>query len=132
MTMLAGCSTSSGVPSNATAPTTNAVVHLNNGPCPASGIQFQPGSNGTWTVAVGSDCVMYVPPDTGCTESTGPGEIYTMLGVSHGTLTQSTNKWTFKRTSTGEVDLSLQQKTSFYPRCHPSFSTYGTITFTTP
>jgi hypothetical protein len=133
--IFAGCSTSSGVPSNANAPASNAVVRLNNGPCPASDLQFQPGSNGIWTVAVGSNCVMIVPLDSACSESSSPGEIYTMSftgGGDHGTLRQSGNRWTFHRNEAGEVDLNLEQKETLYPRCHPTFSSYGTITFTTP
>jgi hypothetical protein len=78
---------------------------------------------------------MYVPVDAGCSESSSPGFIYTMSftgGGGHGTLKQNANRWTFHRNSAGEVDLNLEQEESFYPRCHPSFSSYGTITFTTP
>jgi hypothetical protein len=134
--ILAGCSASSGVPSNASAPASNTAARLNHGPCPASGISFGPGDNGTWTVADGSDCIMYVPPDTPCATA-GVGDTYTVLftgGSTHGTLTHNEgNKWTFKRTSTGEGDLELQQaQSSYFNHCKPEFSSYGTLTFTTP
>jgi hypothetical protein len=78
---------------------------------------------------------MIVPLAQGCSESQSPGETFTMYftgGSSHGTLKQSGNRWTFHRNEAGEVDLNLEEEESFYPRCHPTFFSYGTITFTTP
>jgi len=135
---LAGCSSNS-VPMGASVSTSSAqshAHHLNNGPCPASGITIAPGDNGTYTLGVGDTCDMFAPPDQGC--NTGEfGYTYKFIitgGAGNGTLTQSGNEGKFKRTSSGEVDITLQKWTYSIGdhNCQsPTISSYGTIAFTT-
>lgn len=137
--VLASCSSNS-VPTGQNVSTSNSQSHVrqaNMGPCPASGITIAPGANGTWTVGIGDTCDMFAPQDQPC--NTGEfGETYHFIitgGASHGTLTQSGNEGKFKRTSSGEVDITLQQWTYAIGdhNCQsPTISPYGTISFTTP
>ncbi|MGA7247007.1 MAG: hypothetical protein WBW89_04550, partial [Candidatus Cybelea sp.] len=104
-------------------------------PCPGGGIHLVQGNNGTYTVAIGASCDMYAPYNTGCSESSSPGETYTFMitsGFGLGTLKVEQNEGTFKRTGKGEVVITIQQAQRLYPLCKPTYSTWATIHLTTP
>lgn len=136
--LVSSCSTSATTPPSKNTTVSNVRVHHSDkGPCPPSGILFAVGNNGTYTVAVGDKCVMYAPYDQTCIPgiSGQDGLTYTFeitSGGSNGTLAQSGNKGTFTRSSSGEVDISLQEtEYGQSDSCKPTMLTYGTITFKT-
>jgi hypothetical protein len=139
MGILTGCSASSGMPTGQSASTPHPqTAHVRPATaCPASGINFGVGDNGTYTVAINATCEIIAPPTITCNASQDgyTFDPFTFTGGStHGTLTQTGRDATFKRTSSGEVDIGLPAfVTYFFQNCRPPHSiTYGTITFTTP
>jgi hypothetical protein len=103
--------------------------------CPATGIQFQVGNNGTYTVGIGDACDIVAPADETCNASQN-GYTFDPFeftgGSQYGTLTQKGSVGKFTRTSRGEVDIELPATAHYFiQNClvpHPL--AYGTITFT--
>lgn len=133
----AGCSTS-GTPTNQNAPSTltsNAQSRLAVSPCPASGITFAQGNNGTWTVPIMGTCDLIAPVNHPCGGHTA-GVVYTFdiaSGSQYGSLNQQGNVGVFKRTSKGEVVVDLNLATYIPPGCGLNNSvTYGYVDLTTP
>jgi hypothetical protein len=136
---LVACSTTA-VPTGQNAPiaTTASKFHANTA-CPSGGIIFSPGGNGTYSVAVGHDCKVKGPPDTGCGPSSDPGtkHIFTLgTSASHGTLSGTSQNGTysvatFTRTSPGDVIITLVVDTTelIGSVCHQrGGSNYGFVT----
>jgi hypothetical protein len=103
--------------------------------CPSGGITFTTGGNGTYSVGIGDTCKLYSPvEDTACVPGSGVGYDYDFVitsGASHGTLSDTISRLaTFKRTSSGDVSIALQQHyLNPGDSCKDiEYSTYGTIT----
>jgi hypothetical protein len=137
--VFAGCA-SAGLPTQQNGPASIGASTRNVHPdtaCPDSGITFSPGNNGTYSVAVNDSCKLYGPPDIPCNASQSgvKYEFFISSGGSHGTLSgtgQSDGKSlaTFRRTSTGDVSIYLNQtRLNYFVSCKPyDGSDYGWVT----
>ena len=135
----AGCSSGSMSPTQAVAGLEHG-LHPRTTACPSGGIEFSPGNNGTYSVAVGDSCKLLGPPNEACVIGEQTGYSYSFViasGGSNGTLSGtsqdgSNSVATFKRTSTGNVVIDLHQ-TYLNPanNCQgKGFTTYGSVTLT--
>lgn len=149
-TLFVGCGGGSGSPVSPSGPSVSSVSNAfqHSGPaatklrpdtaCPAGGIVFAPGDNGTYSVAVGDQCVLWGPFNQPCNASQDGFTylFYIVSGGSSGTLSGTTqgskgSKATFERDSTGPVVIGLQAiEYQFFRNCRISGFQYGTVKLT--